>query len=600
MITWQIGFTLFLLLGSTILFALDRFRPDLIAILVMILLGVSGILEPEESFSGFSSPAVVVLISAFIISAALTRVGVSRMLGEVIARAAGRSETRLVSLTAVAAASLSLIMNNVAAAAVLLPGTMDVTRRTGIAPSRVLIPLAFAIQLGGMATLLTTANLVASATLRDQGLEPFGILDFLPVGGPIAAIGLLYLIIFGRRSLPKQNLAEAVVAREHKPLSEIYDLHGDLFDLKVLPGSPLVGQTLEEAELRSSLGLNVVVLHHARLRPRPAPAPTERFRPDDILTVHGPEPAADALAPLGLERTEIEVGPELASESVGLVEIVLSPRSGLAEKTLREVRFRERYRLTVVAVWRNGTPISKELGDLPLQFGDALLVHGRRKNIDLLQRDGDFLVLTQDAERRQPPAKTIGAIVIIAVALALGISGALTIAEALLTGAALLVLTRCLTMEEGYRGIEWRAVVLIGAMLPIGIALAKTGAADLIGGGIAAVAAPFGPWVLLAAMTLLTVILAQMIPGGAAVPLVLVPLAVAGAANIGANPRAFAMAVALGASASMLSPFAHPVSAMVMGLGGYTVRDYSRAGLPVVLLATTLIILLVPLVLGLG
>lgn len=600
MITWQIGFTLFLLLGSTILFALDRFRPDLIAILVMILLGVSGILEPEESFSGFSSPAVVVLISAFIISAALTRVGVSRMLGEVIARAAGRSETRLVSLTAVAAASLSLIMNNVAAAAVLLPGTMDVTRRTGIAPSRVLIPLAFAIQLGGMATLLTTANLVASATLRDQGLEPFGMLDFLPVGGPIAAIGLLYLIIFGRRSLPKQNLAEAVVAREHKPLSEIYDLHGDLFDLKVLPGSPLVGQTLEEAELRSSLGLNVVVLHHARLRPRPAPAPTERFRPDDILTVHGPEPAADALAPLGLERTEIEVGPELASESVGLVEIVLSPRSGLAEKTLREVRFRERYRLTVVAVWRNGTPISKELGDLPLQFGDALLVHGRRKNIDLLQRDGDFLVLTQDAERRQPPAKTIGAIVIIAVALALGISGALTIAEALLTGAALLVLTRCLTMEEGYRGIEWRAVVLIGAMLPIGIALAKTGAADLIGGGIAAVAAPFGPWVLLAAMTLLTVILAQMIPGGAAVPLVLVPLAVAGAANIGANPRAFAMAVALGASASMLSPFAHPVSAMVMGLGGYTVRDYSRAGLPVVLLATTLIILLVPLVLGLG
>lgn len=599
MITWQIALTLSLLLGSTILFALDRFRPDLIAILVMIVLGVSGILNADESFSGFSSPAVVVLISAFIISAAFTRVGVSRMLGELIARFSGTSETRLVSLTAMTAAALSLFMNNVAAAAVLLPGVMDVTRRTAIPPSRVLIPLAFAIQLGGMATLLTTANLVASATLRDQGLEPFGMLDFLPVGGPIALIGLAYIVLVGRKRLPRQNLAEAVVAREHKPLSEIYDLHGDLFDLRVRADSPLIGQTLEEAELRSKLNLNIVVLQHPRLRSRPAPAPSERFRPDDVLTVHGPEPSREELEPLGLERTEIEVSPELASESVGLVELVLSPRSGLAEKTLREVRFRERYRLTVVAVWRNGAPISKELGDLPLQFGDALLVHGRRRNIDLLQRDGDFLVLTQDIQRRAPRLKTVAAIIITILALALGVSGILSIAQALLTGAALLVLSRCLTMEEGYRGIEWRAVVLIGAMLPLGIALEKTGAADLIGGMIATAAAPFGSWALLAAMTLLTVILAQMIPGGAAVPLVIVPLAVAGAVRTGADPRAFAMAVALGASATMLSPFAHPVSAMVMGLGGYTVRDYSRAGLPVALLATALIILLVPLVLGL-
>ena len=599
MITWQIGVTLALLVGSTVLFALDRIRPDLIAILVMILLGVTGILEPEESFSGFSSPAVVVLISAFIISAALTRVGVSRMLGDMIARVSGRSETRLVGLTALTAASLSLIMNNVAAAAVLLPGTMDVTRRTGISPSRVLIPLAFAIQLGGMATLLTTANIVASATLRDQGLRPFGMLEFLPVGGPIALVGVLYVVFGVRRRLPRQNLAEAVVASEHKPLSEIYDLHGDLFDLKVLARSPLVGKTLEESGLRADLGLNVVVLQHPRLRPRPAPSPTERFRPDDILTVHGPEPATRDLEPLGLERTEVEVGPELASESVGLVEVVLSPRSSLAEKTLRDVRFRERYRLTVVAVWRNGAPISKNLGELPLQFGDALLVHGTRRNIDLLQRDGDFLVLTQDAERVIPIARTVGAIVITLGALLLGITGVISIAEALLTGAALLVLTRCLTMEEGYRGIEWRAVVLIGAMLPIGIALAKTGAADLIGGGIASLAQPFGPWALLAALTLLTVLMAQMIPGGAAVPLVVVPLAVAAALRIDANPRAFAMAVALAASASMLSPFAHPVSAMVMGLGGYTVRDYFRAGLPVVILATTLIVVLVPLVAGL-
>lgn len=598
--TFEIGLTLALLLGATVLFALDRIRPDVIAVTVLLLLSFTGILEPEESFSGFSSPAVVVLISAYVISTALTRVGVSRMIGEIIARLSRSSETRLVSLTAVTAAALSLVMNNVAAAAVLLPGTMDVTRRTSISPSRVLIPLAFAIQLGGMATLLTTSNLVASAALRDQGLRPFGILEFLPVGGPIAVAGLLYIIFIGRRRLPHQTMAQAVVAREQRPLSEIYDLHGDLFDLRVTPSSPLVGKTLEEAELRAQLGLNVVVLHHARLRPRPAPAPTERFREDDVLTVHGPEPTSEQLSELGLERTELEVGPELASESVGLVEVVLGPRSSLAEKTLREVRFRERYRLTVVAVWRDGGPVSAGLGELTLRFGDALLVHGRRKNIDLLQRDPDFLVLTQDAQRRVPPAKVAIATTITTVALFLGIFNVVSIAEALLGAAALLVLTRCLTMEEGYRGIEWKSVVLIGGMLPIGLALEKTGAADLIGNAIAQAAQPFGAWVLLAALVLLTVLLAQMIPGGAAVPLVLVPLAVAGAMRIGADPRAFAMAVALGASASMLSPFAHPVSSMVMGLGGYTVKDYSKAGLPVVVLSTVLIIILVPLILKLS
>lgn len=593
----DIAITLTLLIGATILFALDRIRPDTIAITVMLLLGVTGILEPEESFSGFASPAVIVLISAFVISTALTRVGVSRMIGEAIARASGESETRLVSLTAVSAALLSLIMNNVAAAAVLLPGTMDVTRRTSISPSRILIPMAFAVQLGGMATLLTTSNLVASAALRDQGLQPFGILEFLPIGGPIAIVGLLYVIFIGRRRLPHQTLAQAVVAREHRPLSEIYDLHGDLYDLRVQPDSPLVGQTIEETDLRARIGLNVVVMHHPRVRPRPAPAPTERFRADDVLTVHGPEPSPEQLAELGLERTELEVSPDLASESVGLVEIVLGPRSSLAEKTLRDARFRERYRLTVVAIWRDGAPVSTGLGEMVLKFGDALLVHGRRKNIDLLQRDPDFLVLTQDAQRKTPKLKVILATTIIGAGLILGIFGVVSIAEALLGSAALLVLTRCLTMEEGYRGIEWKSVVLIGGMLPIGLALEKTGAADLIGNAIALAAQPFGPWVLLAALVLLTVLLAQMIPGGAAVPLVLVPLAVAGATRIGADPRAFAMAVALGASASMSSPFAHPVSAMVMGLGGYTVSDYFKAGLPVVLLSTTLIIILVPIIL---
>jgi di/tricarboxylate transporter len=598
--TLEIALTLTILVASVILFALERLRPDLIAVLVMLALAVSGILETEESFGGFATPAVMILVAAFIISSALSQAGVSRLIGSSITRLARASEIRIVSFTTFVAALLSLIMNNVAAAAVLLPGMMDVSRRTSISPSRLLIPLARATQLGGMATLLTTSNLVASAALRDRGLEPFGILDFFPVGGPIALAGILYLIFFGRRLLPHQNLAEAVSAREHRPLPEIYDLHSDIFTLRVRTSSPLVNRSLEEADLRAQLHLNVVVLEHSKRRPEPAPAPSERLRPLDLLTVHGPIPDPEQLDELGLDVVEKHLHPELATEEVGLVEVVLSPRSSLAEKTLRDVRFRERYRLTVVAIWRSGGPITDKLASIPLQFGDALLIQGTRGDIALLQRDSDFLVLTQ--ERAPTPirkSKIAVASVIIAAALAAGISGVVTIAVALVSGAALLVLTRSVSMEEGYRAIDWRSIVVVGAMLPLGTALNKTGAAELIGGSIAELAQPFGAWFLLGAMVFLTVLLTQTIPGGAAVPLVLVPLAAAAAISIDADPRAFAMAVALATSTSMLTPFAHPVSTMVMGLGGYTFRDYFRTGLPLVLLSATLIIVLVPLIWGL-
>ena len=592
----EVSVTLAVLVGATILFAMDRIRPDLVAILAMLTLALTGVLTPEESFSGFASPAVAVLISAFVISAALSRVGVSRMIGRLITKIGGTNEERLVGFTTAAAATLSLVMNNVAAAAVLLPGVMDVSRRSSTPPSRILIPLAYATQLGGMATLLTTSNLVASAALRDQGLEGFGLLDFLPVGGPIALAGLAYLLVFGRKVLPRRTLTETVVSREQRPLLEIYGLHAGLFSLRILQGSPFAGSTIHDANLRARLGLTVVALQHPRRALQTAPPPSTQLRTQDVLTVHGPPPSEESLKELGLERLDTGLPPSVPWESLGLVEVVLSPRSKLADATLREVGFRERYHLTVVALWRNGQPVTEGLADFELRFGDALLVQGERKDVELLHGDPDFIVLTQE---HRPPIRQqkVGlAVAIIAASLALGISGFVPISIALLTGAAALVLTKCLTMEEGYRGIDWRAVVMIGAMLPIGLALTRSGAADLIGGWLASTVAPFGEWALLAAMVLFTVALAQMIPGGAAVPLVIVPLAVAAASRVGADPRAFAMAVALASSATMSSPFAHSVNVMIMGVGGYTFRDYVRAELPLVVLVTTLILVLVPMV----
>lgn len=588
--------TIAILIIATILFVLERLRPDLVAVLVMLALAATGILEPAESFSGFSSPVVLVLIAAFVISGTLSAVGVSRVIGRKIAEAGGSSEARLVGLTVIAGSSLSLIMNNVAAGAVLLPSVMDASRRGSLHPSRILLPLAYATQLGGMATLLTTSNLVASATLLDQGFKDFEILDFFPFGAPIALLGGLYLIFIGRKLLPSQSLAEAVAARERRSLQEIYGLHGDLFSLEVLEGSPLIGFTLAEADLRRGLGLNILNLKREGVRSQPAPPPSERFEFRDVLVVSGPRPGLEELESFGLREVETSPTPTLASENIRLVELVLSPRSTLAGKSLRDVSFRERYGATVVAIWRDGEAMTSKLSEIPLRFGDGLLVHGTRAEIALLQNDPDFLVLTEELGRPLNKGRMILAGAIILLALSVSIAGLASVAVALLSGSALLVLTRCITMEEVYRAIEWRAVVLIGAMLPMGLALQKTGAAEIVGDAIATAAGPFGPTVLLAGLVLLTVTLAQMIPGGAAVPLVIIPLAVAAANQVGADPRMFAMAIALAASTAMLTPHAHPVGAMVMGLGGYSVTDYLRTGLPLVLMSTILIIFLVPII----
>lgn len=589
-------FTIAILIVATILFVLERLRSDLVAVLVMLSLAASGILEPAESFSGFSSPVVLVLIAAFVISGTLSRVGVSQVIGRKIAQAGGSSEVRLVGLAVGAGSVLSLVMNNVAAAAVLLPSVMDASRRGSVHPSRILLPLAYATQLGGMATLLTTSNLVASATLLDQGLREFEIIDFFPFGAPIAIVGGLYLVFIGRRLLPRQSLAEAVAAQEHRSLQDIYGLSGDLFSLRVRPGSLLAGVALAEADLRRALGLNIVLLEHPDERARPAPAPSERFRVGDVFIASGHTPDAEELEQFGLEVVETNMSPPLVSENIRLVELVLSPRSGLAGKTLRDVSFRERYGTTVVAIWREGEAMTTELSDVPLRFGDGLLVHGTRAEIALIQDDPDFLVLTQELGRPARTSRMVLATTIILLSLMTSVLGLLTVAEALLAGSALLVLTRCISMEEVYRAIEWRAVVLIGAMLPMGLALEKTGAAEIVGDAIATAAGPFGPIVLLAGLVLLTVTMAQLIPGGAAVPLVIIPLAVAAANQAGADPRMFAMAIALAASTAMLTPYAHPVGAMVMGLGGYSVGDYLKTGLPLVIISTILIIVLVPLI----
>jgi di/tricarboxylate transporter len=589
--------TLIITGAAMVLLLTERLRADLVALLVVVALGTSGVLTAEETFSGFSRAAVITLLSIFILAAGLERTGVTRRVGDLLVRVAGTSERRLVTTVMLAGAFLSLFMNNIAAAAVLLPPVSGAAKRSGVNPSRLLMPLAFGTLLGGMATLLTTANIVVSSLLRDRDLPGFGLLDFAPVGLPIVVAGIAYMALWGRRLLPARSPAELYedMQRQEASLAEVYHLGETLSRAGVPAGSPLVGQTLAGSRLRETQGVNVLAIEREGRILR-APSPDQELRAEDVLLLTG-EPAGsgdggglDPLPPRHWRERDLE------SHSVVLVEAVLSPRSALIGRTLRETRFRDRYGMGVLALWRAGRSLRAGLTDLPLQLGDGLLLQGERGRLPVLRAEPDLIVLDRGVDEPPPSRRREWlALAIMLATLALATFSHLGIAEVMLGGALLMILSGVLSMDDAYKAIEWRSIFLVAGMLPLGTAMTKTGAADLITHGVLAVLGGWGPLAILAGLIALAVLLNQAM-AGAAVAAVMAPIAIQTAQRIGANPRAFAMGIALACSFAFLTPLGSPVNILVMGPGGYSFRDYFRVGLPLALLLFVVVLGLLPLV----
>ena len=588
----------FIILGvSIVLFLSDRLRADLVALLVTVALGLSGVLTSQEAFSGFSRSAVITILGIFILAAGLERTGATQRAGDLLLRAGRGDERRLVAIVMLAGAGLSLFMNNIAAASVLLPAVSGASRRAGTNPARLLMPLASATLLGGMATLLTTSNIVVSSVLTDRGLPGYGLLDFAPIGLPIVAVGILYMTFWGRRMLPSRSPAQILehYNRQEADLAEVYHLGEALFRAGVPAGSALIGQSLAGGRFRENLGLDVLAIERDGLV-LPAPPPTSLVKEEDILLLSGD--------PQGAELSEdLEVLParrwresDLESAAVVVLEAVLSPRSALIGQTLRESHFRDRYSMTVLALWRAGKSIRTGLSDLPLQFGDGLLLQGDRSRLPVLRDEPDLIVLDR-GEDAAPPARGRGvlAVLIMVATLALAATDLLPVGEVMLGGALLMILTGVLNMDQAYQAIEWRSVFLVAGMLPMGLAMTKTGAADLLTSWLIAGLGSAGTIGLLAGLVALAILLTQVM-NGAAVAAVLAPVAIRTAEQIGANPRAMAMGVALATSMAFLTPLGHPVNALVMGPGGYRFRDYFRIGLPLAVLIFLMIVGLVPLI----
>jgi di/tricarboxylate transporter len=566
-----------------------RVRPDLVALLALLALGLSGVLPADQALAGFSRPAVITMLGLFVITDALEETGVVQWLADRLAHLGGDSELRIVAVFMGAGALLSLVMNNIAAGAVLLPAAVQVARRARVPNSRLLMPLGFGTLLGGMATLFTTANIVVSGALQAQGQRALTMLDFLPTGGAIVATGALYVLLVGRKQLPfRESAGRAALATTD--LAATYQLAERLWEVRVLPRSPLADRPLSASGFGAELGVTVVAIWHGR-EANIAPPPTTTIAPNDMLLVLGREERVRQL-----EDDGVVIGRDgrpnngALDLSVHLTEVIIGPRAPAIGQTIKALRFRSKFGLTAVALWREGRSYRTDVGDFALQAGDALLMVGPPDRVRAFASEPGYILLDQQPDRPQTPSKGWLAVLITVLVIALSAVGLVPTAEAMLAGAAALIVTGCLSMEDAYRAVEWRVVMLVAGLLPIGTALVQTGVAASMGEAFTATLAPAGPLALVAGLYLFTAIVTQMV-GGQVAALIVGPIAVSAAVSLGVNPSAVGVAVAIACSAAFLTPIAHPVNALMMAPGGYTAGDFLRvgAGLSLVCFATLLL-----------
>lgn len=567
-----------------------RLRADLAALIVLIALGVTRILTPQEALSGFSSPAVITIIGLSVITAALEQTGAVRWAAHHLAALSGGNETRVIAVFMAAGALLSLVMNNIAAGAVLLPAAVRVARQVGVPASKVLMPLSYGTLLGGMATLFTTANIILSGNLTAQGQRALTMSDFLLSGGPMVLTGMLYMLLIGHTFLPaRETVGSAAVPAVD--LRSIYRLDERLWEVRIASGAGVVGKSLVNAAISATTGTTVLAIwrgHEAILNP----SPDELLQTDDVLLILGREDRVRQLEASGFVIGRAGIAGDNLRLPIELAEAVVGPRAPFIGQTLQQLRFRTRFGLTVVALWREGRSYRTSVGTMPLAAGDALLMTGPATRVKQLTEEPGFIVLHAPATVLPAGRKAVWSVLITAAALTFAAIGWVATAEAMLAGAVALVLAGCIAMDDAYRAVEWRVVTLIAGLLPLGTALVATGLGARVGEALTGSLLAYGPLGIITGLFLTAILVTQLV-GGQVASLMLGPIAVSAAISAHVNPQAVAVAVAMGCSAAFLTPIAHPVNVLMMGPGNYRFSDFFRVGLgqTVVCLITLLVVM---------
>lgn len=603
---------------SAVSFAIGKLRSDIVALCALVLLLLFHILTPDEALSGFSNSIVIMMIGLFVVGGAIFQTGLAKMISSHLLKLAGTSENRLLLLVIIVTAAIGAFVSNTGTVALMLPIVVSLAANAKISSSRLLMPLAFASSMGGMMTLIgTPPNLVIEETLVSAGYEPLSFFSFLPVGLVCLATGILVLTPLSKIFLSgKDKKKSEKGGKTLQQLANEYGISNNLFRLLAGDNAKITGKTIINLDIRNKYGLNILEIRrgdasrHKFLKTitQKLADPETIIQPGDILYISGSfsqieKFAADYALDLldGHTTEETKSGSTLDFYDIGIAEIVFMPTSRLLNRSIMEIGFRDKFNVNVLGIRRKQEYILQDIGKAQVHSGDVLLVQGAWKDIARLNReDADWVVLGQPLEEASKvtldyKAPVAAAIMLLMIAMMVFDFIPVAPVTAVMIAALLMVLTGCFrNVEAAYKTINWESVVLIAAMLPMSLALEKTGASAYISDSLVSGLGDYGPFALMAGIYFTTSLLTMFI-SNTATAVLLAPIALQSAIQMGISPVPFLFAVAVGASMCFASPFSTPPNALVMPAGQYKFMDYVKVGLPLQIIMGIVMVFVLPL-----
>lgn len=602
----ELIWVLSLLAIAVVLFATGKVRMDAIALMVIVAFVLSGTLTLNEAFSGFSDPNVILIAALFIIGNGLVRTGVATKMGAWLVSVAGNSETKMLIYLMLTVAGLGAFMSSTGVVAIFIPVVLSVSARMNTSPSRLMMPLSFAGLISGMMTLVATPpNLVVNSELLREGLHGFSFFSVTPIGLVVLILGIVYMLAV-RFMLKTDNGDSARDGRKRSTFRDLireYHLTGRARRLAIRPGSPMIGQRLDDLKLRERYCANVIGVERWRRFRRVIVNVNgvSEFRARDVLLIDMSASDVDLRQFCGEQMLEPMVlrGEYFADQAldVGMAEVALIPDSEMIGKTVREIAFRTRFGLNIVGMKRDGKAMDGSVVDEPLQLGDILLVVGNWRQIALLAKRGrDFVVLNMPVEVDDAsPAHSQAphAIFCLVLMVALMLTDEIPNPIAAIIACLLMGKFRCINAESAYKAIHWPSIILIVGMMPFALALQKTGGVDLVVKGLMDVAGGEGPYLMLGCLFVMCAAIGLFI-SNTATAVLMAPIALAAAKSMGVSPYPFAMVVAMAASAAFMTPVSSPVNTLVLGPGKYSFSDFVKIGVPFTILVMVVCVLLIP------
>lgn len=614
--------TLTILVLSTIFFMNGKIRSDVVALCALVLLLVFQILTPEEALSGFSNSIVIMMVGLFVVGGAIFQTGLAKMISAKILRMAGKSELKLFILVMLVTAAIGAFVSNTGTVALMLPIVVSLALSANMNASRLLMPLAFASSMGGMMTLIgTPPNLVIQNTLTENGYAPLSFFSFTPVGIICVLTGIIVLIPLSKIFLSKKGQNNNNKTNRNKSLNELvkeYQLADNLFRIKVNPKSPVIGKNVVELDIRKKYGLNVLEVRRiSQSQSRFLKSVNQKLATDttlqseDVIYVMGD---FDRIHQIAQELDLYIIDSHTTEESgknkensldfydIGIAEILLMPNSRLINQSVKDAGFRDKYNLNVLGIRRKKEYILHDIKDEKIHSGDVLLVQGTWNDIARLSEDqSEWVVLGQPLTEAAKvtldyKAPVAAAIMVLMIAAMMFDFIPIAPVTAVMIAGLLMVLTGCFrNVESAYKTINWESIVLIAAMLPMSLALEKTGASKVISHSLVTGLGQYGPVILLAGVYFTTSLMTMFI-SNTATAVLLAPIAMQSAIGIGVSPYPFLFAVTVAASMCFASPFSTPPNALVMPAGQYTFMDYVKVGLPLQIIIGVIMIFTLPLI----